>query len=148
MMISEKIKKEYSVEGTPEISIKKPKPSDGKDLWVIAKQTGVLDLNSSYSYNLIATHFSETSAVTLLDDKPAGFLSAYIIPDDPKALSIWQIGVVPQYHGKGIGFSMIKNVLCQNVTLAKTTITPSNTPSKKLFQKVSRYLQTQLRTNR
>mgnify|MGYP003335715068 CR=1 FL=1 len=143
-MISEKIKKECSVKGTAEISIKKPKQSDGKDLWMIAKQTGVLDLNSSYSYNLIATHFSETSAVTFLEDKPAGFLSAYLIPKSPQILFIWQIGVMPQYQGKGFAFAMIKNVLsrqvCQKVTSINTTITPSNTASRKLFQKVSHLL--------
>lgn len=147
-MIKEKTKNKSLEEG--QIVIQAPEKHDGKYLWQVAKRTKVLDINSPYSYNLVATHFSQTSALAYMDDKPIGFLSAYLIPEEPKTLFIWQIGVVPQHHGKGVGFFMIKNIFCrkvfQNVTSIKTTITPSNIPSKKLFQKVSRYLQAQLTT--
>jgi len=140
-----------SVEGKAKISIKEPSQSDGKYLWAIAKETGVLDLNSTYSYNLIATHFSETSAVTFIDDKPVGFLSAYLIPKSPHTLFIWQVGILPQYQGKGIAIKMIKDVLirksCQKVTSIHTTITPSNHSSIKLFQKVSQWLNADLNSS-
>lgn len=128
----------------PILTIKIPTQSDGKQMWKIAKDTDVLDLNSSYSYNLIATHFNQTSAIGYLNHQPIGFLSAYFIPTSPQTLFIWQIGVSPMYQGRRVAFAMIQDVLnrevCQNVTLINTTIAPSNIASQKLFQKIAQLL--------
>jgi L-2,4-diaminobutyric acid acetyltransferase len=130
------------------IIISNPVMSDGQSLWELAKEAGNLDLNSAYCYNLVSTHFSHTSAITKCRDKPVGFTSAYLLPDSNHELFIWQIVVSPDYQGQGIAFKMIKSILakelCKKVTVIKTTISPSNTPSLRLFQKVSQSLNLQM----
>lgn len=113
-------------------------------MWKIAKDTQVLDLNSSYAYALIATHFHHTSAIAMCENKPIGFTSAYMLPNKVSGhseLFIWQVGVDPQFQGQGIAFEMILHILnrevCKNVTTLKTTISPSNNASSRLFQKIA-----------
>ena len=105
----------------------------------LVQASGALDLNSPYLYCLLADHFSSTCAYAEADGEPAGFVSAYRLPDSPSCLFVWQITVSPAFRGCGIGlkllldlqqrpwFSDIERVCC--------TISPSNSASRHLFSK-------------
>ena len=111
----------------------------------MAKQAGTLELNSPYCYNLIATHFNQSS---VHDNNPIGFLSGYFLPGAPHELFVWQIGLLPQYQGHGLAKHMILSLLnresCKKVTTLKATISPSNAASLSLFKKIAKETQSLL----
>ncbi|WJR36360.1 diaminobutyrate acetyltransferase [Mycobacteroides immunogenum] len=114
-----------------------PTQSDARHMWRIARDSGVLDLNSSYSYLLWCTDFSSTSAVARVDGDPIGFVSGYLRPSG--SLMIWQVGVDEAYRGKGLAASMLAWLSDSLATLQgeplimETTVTQSNTASRALF---------------
>jgi L-2,4-diaminobutyric acid acetyltransferase len=124
--------------------IKVPSKEDGSVLWQIARESGSLDLNSSYAYLLMVTHFAHTSAIAYFDGEAVGFVSGYFCPDDPGNLFIWQIAVRPQFHSKGIAYSLLLSVLKRHfgkvLHTITTTVSPSNTASLALFTKISHSL--------
>nr|WP_309224122.1 MULTISPECIES: diaminobutyrate acetyltransferase [unclassified Mycobacteroides] len=114
-----------------------PLQSDARHMWRIARDSGVLDVNSSYSYLLWCTDFPSTSAVARVDDKVVGFVTGYIRPSG--SLMIWQVGVDEAYRGKGLAATLLAWLADSLATLQgeplimETTVTQSNTASRALF---------------
>lgn len=125
-----------------------PVKSDGSKVWKLVKDTGVLDLNSSYSYLMWCEYFGETSIVAQSENKVVGFISAFIEPDSPDKLFVWQVAVAKSERGKGLASDMLHQLLtrdrCEHVHYVETTITPSNIPSQKLFHRLARDLSTEI----
>lgn len=121
-----------------EFHFRKPSKEDGAAVWELIKHTGILDLNSSYSYLMWCEIFSETSIVVVDEGETVGFISGYIHPDKPNTLFIWQVAVHESVRGKGLGtkmlFQLLKRKSCENVHYMEATVSPSNTPSQHLFQ--------------
>lgn len=124
----------------------KPDKEDGADVWKLIKHTGVLDLNSSYSYLMWCEIFSETSIVAKREGKVVGFISGFIQPDSPDTLFIWQVAVNESERGKGLGTKMLFQLLgrnfCEEVKYLEATVSPSNAPSKYLFNGLAKKLNT------
>jgi diaminobutyrate-2-oxoglutarate transaminase len=131
---------------TTEHDFREPAADDGADMWSLVKQTGVLDLNSSYSYIILAEHFTDTCIVAERDDKVVGFVTAYIPPKQPDTLFVWQVGVAEEERGNGLASSMLEELLqrpaCAGVNYLEATVTPSNAPSSALFRAFARSLGT------
>lgn len=103
-------------------------------MWRLAKDSRVLDLNSSYSYLLWARDFADTSVIAEVGDESAGFVSAYRRPEDPKTLMVWQVAVAEEYRGRGLARQMLDHLAAeQDVDHFETTITADNRPSIALF---------------
>ena len=117
-------------------------------MWRIARDSKVLDLNSSYSYLLLSKQFSRTCVVAEHDGQVVGFATAYRLPDDPSVLFLWQVAVDASARGQGLALSLMKWLLsqdvCRDVTAFETTVTPSNAPSTALFHALTRELQSSL----
>lgn len=115
--------------------VRAPRTSDGAAMWRLARDTGSLDLNSSYAYLLLADHFSATCRVAFLDDRPVGFLSAYLLPADPSRLFVWQVAVDEQARGRRVAARMLDAVVDETpgVTSLATTVTEDNAASRRLF---------------
>lgn len=142
--------------GTSEISIpndiktefhfRKPDKNDGAAVWELIKGTGVLDLNSSYSYLMWCELFSETSIVAEREGNTVGFISGFIHPDNPNTLFIWQVAVNESERGRGLGTKMLYQLLnrtfCEEVSYVEATVSPSNTPSQHLFKGLAMKLET------
>ena len=127
-----------------DINIRKPAVTDGKAIWSLVRETGVLDLNSAYLYLLLCRDFSETCLVAERDGVLLGFVSGYRPPDRPDNIFLWQIGVSPRAQGLGLGKRLVHAFLatpgaCGARTL-ETTISPSNAASRALFSAVAREL--------
>ena len=109
-------------------------------MWRLAKESGSLDLNSSYAYVLWCDQFSATSAVARLDDEVVGFVTGFVPPADPDTLMIWQIAVDDGHRGKGLGLALIGAVLdgdgSKPFRWLKTTVGRSNHASRALFTAV------------
>ncbi|AIF43973.1 diaminobutyrate acetyltransferase [Virgibacillus sp. SK37] len=125
---------------------RKPTKDDGAAVWELIKDTGVLDLNSSYSYLMWCEVFSETSIVADREEEAVGFISGFIHPEHPKTLFIWQVAVNESERGKGLGtkmlFQLLQRKACANVSYVEATVSPSNTASQQLFKGLAKKLDT------
>ncbi|MEV6741883.1 diaminobutyrate acetyltransferase [Streptomyces sp. NPDC051104] len=122
------------------LRIDRPEVADGAALWRIAKDSEALDLNSSYSYLLWCRDFAGTSAVVRAEPggRPVGFLTAYLRPERPHTLLVWQVAVDAAYRGRGLAARLLDAVAARvaaehGVTGIETTITPGNSASERLF---------------
>lgn len=121
-----------------------PEEPDGQEVWRLIRDTGVLDLNSSYSYLMWAKYFDETSVVVESDDQIVGFISGFIQPKAPDTLFVWQVAVDGSEQGQGLASRMLRTVLhrktCRNIRYLEATVTPSNEASQALFRKLAKDL--------
>lgn len=111
-------------------------------MWRIARDSKVLDLNSSYAYVLWCKDFPTTSVVARVDDEPAGFITGYLRPTG--SLMIWQVAVDDAFRGLGLAQSMLGWLADSVATLhgepvtVETTVAQSNTASRALFSGFAR----------
>ncbi|MFJ5778456.1 diaminobutyrate acetyltransferase [Streptomyces sp. NPDC093094] len=122
-----------------DLHIDRPAVSDGAALWRLAKESGNLDLNSSYSYLLWCRDFAGTSAVARGDaGEPVGFVTGYLRPDRPGTLLVWQVAVDPGHRGRGLAARLLDGLVARvaaerAVVRVETTVTPGNSASERLF---------------
>jgi L-2,4-diaminobutyric acid acetyltransferase len=122
-----------------DLRIDRPTVADGAALWRIAKESGTLDLNSSYSYLLWCRDFAGTSAVARTEGgEPIGFVTGYVRPEEPQTLLVWQVAVDAAYRGRGLAAALLDGLTARlaaerPLTTVETTITPGNTASERLF---------------
>ena len=121
------------------ITIRAPRLEDGAKFVALVHASGTLDVNSSYLYCLLADHFSSTCAYAEVDGEPAGFVTAYRLPDDPACLFVWQITVSPVVRGCGLGLKLLDALAERSwfgeIQRVCCTISPSNQASRGLFAK-------------
>lgn len=120
------------------IVLRTPRMEDGADIWRLIRSCGPLDENSLYCNLLQCDHFGDTCVVAERDDGTiVGWVSAYLLPDDPETLFIWQVAVDKRAQGAGLGKRMLNELLerdaCAGVAAIKTTITSDNAASWGLF---------------
>ena len=132
------------VEREQDTILREPTEEDGQAIWLLIKETGVLDLNSSYSYLMWSKFFGETSVVVESNGQIVGFISGFIQPNDQNTLFIWQVAVDTSQRGKGLASRMLQAILhrdtCRNIRCLEATVSPSNKASQALFRKLSRDL--------
>ncbi|NNV08561.1 diaminobutyrate acetyltransferase [Geobacillus sp. MMMUD3] len=118
-----------------ETDVRTPSLEDGQHLWRLAKDSAVLDLNSSYSYLLWCRDFADTSAIAWIENEPAGFVTGYTRPESPDTLMIWQVAVSERFRGRGLASTMLHALADRTGALRlETTITDDNAASYLLFQ--------------
>lgn len=107
----------------------------------MARDSGSLDLNSSYAYLLWCRDFAATSIVAEVGGEIAGFVTGYRRPERPDTLVVWQVAVHESQRGQGIAGSMLSELVDRlagelgvgSVDRMETTITPDNDASIALF---------------
>lgn len=125
------------------LHITAPELSHGGQIWQIAKDSGELDLNSSYMYLLFARDFSASSRVVLDGTSVVAFVLAYRRAEDPGCLFVWQVAVSPQHQGAGLARGMLDDLIVssgeseQPILSVETTVTEGNIPSRRLFQRLA-----------
>src|SRR5690625_7653335 len=82
------------------ISFRKPNLKDGKDIWSLVKDTGVLDLNSSYSYILWCDKFADSTIVAVKDCEVVGFVQGFVQETPEPTLFVWQVAVSETVRGE------------------------------------------------
>lgn len=112
---------------------------DGRAVHDLIRNSPPLDLNSSYNYFLLCSHFADTCVVVELGDQIVGFLSAYRKPKDMETLFVWQVAVDGAMRGQGMAGRMLEHVLarpvCDGVHFIETTVSPSNRASRRVFER-------------
>ncbi|HHO75510.1 MAG TPA: diaminobutyrate acetyltransferase [Deltaproteobacteria bacterium] len=130
---------------------RKPRVSDGPDIHSLIERSRPLDLNSLYSYLLLADHFRDTCIVAERDGKIAGFISAYVHPSKNNTLFVWQVAVGEQERGNGVAGRMLDNLFDRpglaSVSFLETTVNPSNDGSRRLFESFAKRFQAPLVTS-
>ncbi len=124
------------------VDLREPTVADGGVLWELARASGKLDLNSSYSYLLWARDFAATSVVAIGADEIIGFVTGYRRPDDPEVLVVWQVTVHQRWRGQGIASRMLDHLVDRlrswGGRFVETTVTPNNEPSRAMFAAFAR----------
>ena len=115
-----------------------PRREDGQAVHDLIASCEALDGNSLYCNFLQCTHFSETCMLAEEDGKILGWVSAYIPPKDPGTLFVWQVAVAEAARGRKLARRLIAKLLdsegCEEVERIKTTITPDNRSSWRMFE--------------
>ncbi|MFJ4919068.1 diaminobutyrate acetyltransferase [Streptomyces sp. NPDC088725] len=126
-------------EFTRPFGIDAPRVEDGAAIWRIARDSEVLDLNSSYSYLLWCRDFAATSVVARDEGgDPIAFVTGYIRPERPEALVVWQVAVDRDQRGRGLAGTLLDELTARvtrelGVTAIETTVTPDNIASDRTF---------------
>lgn len=135
-----------------QIKFREPRTEDGSDVWRLIRSCEPLDENSLYCNLLQCDHFSDTciAAERPSDGQLVGWVSAYLIPDEPETLFVWQVAVDESAQGQGIAGRMLSALLereaCSDVQRLKTTITLDNAASWALFRSFARRQGAELRS--
>ena len=120
-----------------ELLLDQPTVDDGAEMWRIARDSEVLDLNSSYSYLLWCRDFARTSVVAREGGRTVGFVTGYVRPERQRTLVVWQVAVDASCRGRGLAASMLDTLADRVAGLGtdslETTVTPDNEPSHRLF---------------
>ncbi|MFR9749611.1 diaminobutyrate acetyltransferase [Nocardia sp. 004] len=125
----------------PAVVLRTPREDDGAPMWRIAKDSAVLDVNSSYAYLLWCRDFAGTSVVAEVDGRVVGFVIGFIRPQAPDTVFVWQIAVDQSQRGRGVAaqllHTLLNSVAAQGVSVLETTISPDNAASIALFTSVA-----------
>ncbi|MFE4455206.1 diaminobutyrate acetyltransferase [Streptomyces sp. NPDC056796] len=120
--------------------LEEPTIEDGASAWRIARDSRVLDVNSSYSYLLWCRDFAATSVVARDETgKAVAFVTGYIRPEVPGTLVIWQIAVDEEKRGRGLAGAMLDHLAARLrsrgvLQRLETTISADNEASQLLFR--------------
>lgn len=130
---------QYSPKVVPRktITLRKPEDADGSAVWSLIRECKPLDENSMYCNLIQCDHFRDTCVLAELDGEVVGWVSGYLLPDDPQTLFVWQVAVSENARGQGLGQRMLSELLdrdiCADVQRIQTTITQDNDASWALF---------------
>lgn len=123
------------------ITFRQPDAKDGAAVYALVAACPPLDTNSMYCNLLQTCHFSSTSVAAEANGELLGFISGYLLPEQPDTLFIWQVAVSEKARGKGLASQMLMSILqrpnCKQVQHLETTITPDNKASWGLFESLA-----------
>src|SRR3546814_6553654 len=88
-----------------------PHKTDASGIHRLISECPPLDLNSVYTYLLLSEHFSRTCIVAGRGDTLDGFVSAYLPPERPGTLFVWQVAVHARARGQGMPRFMLTELL-------------------------------------
>lgn len=121
------------------ILLDKPRRGDGPAMQSIARDTGVLSVNSAYFYAMMVRCFPDTCVVARSGEWVCGYIAALCLPAQPETLFVWQIGVSSTVQGKGIGKRMlIRLIESARPAFVEATVTLDNQASLRTFQAAAR----------
>jgi len=103
-------------------------------MWRLARDSGALDLNTSYAYLLFARDFARTCRVAVVDGEVVGFVLGYYRPEEPDTLFVWQVAVDPGQRGRQLAGRLLTEVTA-GARFLEASITADNTASQRLFER-------------
>jgi len=125
------------------LEIRTPATEDARQIWLLVRDSGVLDANSAYLYLLLCRDFEDTCLVAYRGELVVGFVTGYRLPKDPSVLFVWQVGVSPTAKRQGIASKLLVELVerCgDSISAIEATVSPSNVASRRLFESLARKL--------
>ena len=123
------------------IALRMPAREDGAGIHALIRDCDPLDENSMYCNLLQCDHFRDSCVVAEMDGRIVGWISAYVMPNDPETLFVWQVAVDEAARGTGLARKMLTHLLerdiCRGVRRLQTTITTDNAASWGLFSRIA-----------
>ncbi len=120
--------------------LRSPNEGDAVGMHRLVAETEVLDLNSTYTYLLMATDFASTSIVAEKDGRIHGLITGYHPPARPEVLFVWQVAVAAAARGSGLASAMLDGLVHRvranrrgHPVTVEATVTPSNSASRAFF---------------
>ncbi|MFG2000238.1 diaminobutyrate acetyltransferase [Spirillospora sp. NPDC048911] len=124
------------------VRLSEPSLEDGRELWRMARESQVLDVNSPYSYTLWCRDFAGTSVVARSGDEACGFITGYVRPQQPDTFFVWQVAVDRAHRGRGLARRMLDELgdrmAARGCRYLEATVTPANTASTAMFESFAR----------
>lgn len=127
-----------------------PNIGDGVAIQQLIAACPPLDQNSTYVYLLLCSHFSQSCIVVQHQDRIVGFISAYIHPQKPNTLFVWQVAVHESMRGHGLAQRMLDQLLLRPhltpvIRYVETTVDPANEASRRVFTYLAQRHQTAIK---
>lgn len=124
------------------IQFRRPTVDDGKEMYRIVRESNVLDVNSEYSYLMWGEYFRDSSILAVDGNEIIGFITGFIPPKQPDTIFVWQVAVDDRYKGNGLATELIERLFNRlkrekDIEYVEATVTPSNIPSRRLFEGVA-----------
>ncbi|OBF90803.1 diaminobutyrate acetyltransferase [Mycobacterium sp. 852002-51152_SCH6134967] len=120
--------------------LRSPNEDDAIAMHRLVAETEVLDLNSTYTYLLMATDFASTSIVAEKDGDICGLITGYHPPARPEVLFVWQVAVAAAARGTGLASAMLDGLVHRvranrrgHPVTVEATVAPSNSASRAFF---------------
>jgi phosphoribosylamine---glycine ligase len=112
---------------------------DFLDMAGLASSCPPLEPYPPHLYRIILRFFRPVCLVAEADDgRKVGFAMALAAMEPPGTLFLWQIGVVPDMQGSGLGRRILEQLEAQALGLGfwriEATVDPLNEPSRRLFE--------------
>lgn len=127
-----------------EITFGPPRVRDGADIHGLVARCEPLDVNSVYAYLLLCRDFADTCVRAERAGRTIGFVSAYRPPAREDVIFVWQVAVDAALRGQRLAGRMLRALLerpaVRGCRYLETTVSPSNEPSRKVFQRLAREL--------
>jgi len=124
------------------IELRTPVSQDGASVHNLIRKSAFLDDNSLYCYLAICTHFAQTSVIATMGRDIVGVVTAYIPPDQPDTLFVWQVAVDTAAQKQGLAGRMLRHILqrdtCTQLRYVETTVTRDNVASRAMFDSLAR----------
>lgn len=125
-----------------QIQLRSPTPTDGAAVHNLIRKSAYLDDNSLYCYLAICSHFHSTSVVATIGSDVVGVITAYIPPEQPETLFVWQVAVDTAAQKQGLAGRMLDHILnrdsCHSIRYVETSVTQENAASRALFSSLAR----------
>lgn len=128
-----------------------PQLKDAAAIHDLVGRSKPLDLNSLYSYLLLCDHFRNTCIVAIHKSVIVGFISAYVPPEKPDTIFVWQVAVDGSMRNRSLATRMLQGLMSRKafsgLKQLETTVTPSNKASMAFFRAFAEKLEAPFTTN-
>lgn len=124
------------------IILRKPTLKDAVAIHSLVQKSPPLDVNSVYCYLLLCDHFHNSCVIAEHESRIVGCITAYIPPEKPDILFVWQVVVDESMRNRSLATKMLNDLVGRKyyslVSYIETTVTPSNEASMRFFQAFAR----------
>lgn len=121
-----------------DVTLRAPRIEDATAIYDLIRRSPPLDLNSLYCYLLLCDHFRNTCITAERESVIVGFISAYIPPEKPGTIFVWQVAVDESMRHRSLATTMLEALLerelLSRARCLETTVTPSNRASMAFFR--------------
>lgn len=98
--------------------------------------------NPLYTYLLLCDYFRASCVTVEKEGEIVAFTSAFIPPQKPDTLFVWEVAVKEGFHGHGLYMRMICHLLHRTgVRYMEGTVNPSNAQPERRLQALARALE-------